>query len=126
MENHKLDKAQLFELLSYAYRRIAYDAHLMYFVPIQGAFWSKSVKKRFAAIDSAAVKILDMWIKNGLFCKCGHLEDNHKMPGGVDGFYCTGKDCQCQKFTPDVENPKQEKDRPIFNGNKLIQVLDEK
>jgi len=35
-----------------------------------------------------------------ILCKCGHTENNHKMPGGVWGFKCIGNRnwCKCRKY----------------------------
>lgn len=99
-------------MMAYVYRDIAYEAHMKRFVPMKGSFWAKSIKKRWQALDDQAKIIAEKYINKMVFCECGHLEENHKMPGGVYGFGCNVKDCSCKKFVDDR--------KPIMNGNKLV------
>lgn len=113
-------REQFWELMAHAYRDIAYEAHMKRFVPMKGSFWAKSFKKRWKAIDEMATLIAQKRTGSGIFCVCGHMKTNHKMPGGVKAFVCTGNKCECKKFKSDIK----EELKPIMNGNKLVEVRD--
>ena len=101
--NRAVTKQEFWELMAYAYRRMAHEAHMKKFAPMKGAFWSKSLKERYKIIDWYAAEIVKGWIDGGIFCDCGHLDLNHMWPDTPQA-QCIGNRnmCGCKKFKSEV------------------------